>query len=529
VSSSESVVRGGVAWPQAVRSLQTLVKVAFVAMLAVGCAMRLLWIGDVPYIADEPQLISNALEANAEGRWAERGLQGGKGVHYGPLPTWIYQVAVSVLTSPVEIAFFKSLLITLITVFCLWIWSRYLRAQDKWFVWVALLSPCLWFYSRDLWDNSWGVPFSIVLWTSYLYFDQKPSLRRLLLPAIMAAGILLIHLMSIPIVAAIVVHFLVKQRQWILRRWAGVLAIAALVVAVDITYFLQIAAIHPPKPPTAWSLESFLFPFFAPFYFSAADSVYFLGNSWMDFPGFSPWFAFVVRIALRISQLGVVLWAAGLVVSALHQSRRGSWAGEFSTSWAGTSEQLALLTMGFFLALSAAKGLVTHPHYFNCIWPAVFFLIWRGATFLWNPTISAPSFEWLRSGRTPTRVAVSLWMASLFLSVTAMQLRVHWGEGTRSLHYGPTVGNLWTVSEELLGKLGAQIIPVTFHARAFPHSLESLVQWRLTNSAPMGAGTASDRWLVTYRYPKETWSGEVAVVQLVDGPAQKKPNEKKPK
>lgn len=80
-----------------------------------------------------------------------------------------------------------------------------------------------------------------------------------------------------------------------------------------------------------------------------------------------------------------------------------------------------------------------------------------------------------------------------------------------------------------MGKLGAQIIPVTFHARAFPHSLESLVQWRLTNSAPMGAGTASDRWLVTYRYPKETWNGEVAVVQLVDGPAQKKPNEKKPK
>jgi hypothetical protein len=517
------------AWPQTSKLLQTLAKVAFVAMLAIGCALRLLWIGDVPYIADEPQLISNALEANAEGRWAERGLQGGKGVHYGPLPTWIYQVAVSALTSPVEIAFFKSLFITLITVFSLWVWTKYSRAQDKWLVWAALLSPCLWFYSRDLWDNSWGVPFSIVLWTSYLYFDQKPSLRRLILPALTAAGILLIHLMSVPIAAAIVVHFLVKQRRWIWRRWAGVLAIAALVVAIDITYFLQIAAIHPPKPLTAWSLESFLFPLFAPFYFSAADSVYFLGNSWMDFPGFSPRFAFVVRVALKVSQLGGVLWVAGLVVSALHQSRRGSWASEFLTSWAGTSEQLALLTMGFFLALSAAKGLGMHPHYFNCIWPAVFFLIWRGATFLWNPTISTPSFEWLRSGKTPTRIAVSLWLVSLFTSMMAMQLRVHWGEGTRSLHYGPTVGNLWTVSGELLGKLGAQIIPVTFHARAFPHSLESLVQWRLANSAPMGTGTASDRWLVTYRYPEEIWNGEVAVVQLVEGPASKKPIEKKPK
>lgn len=529
MNSSESVLRGGVAWPQTSKLLQTFAQVAFVAMLATGCALRLLWIGDVPYIADEPQLITNALEANAEGRWVDRGLQGGKGVHYGPLPTWIYQVAVSVLTTPLEIAFFKSLLITLITVFCLWIWSRYLRAQDKWFVWVALLSPCLWFYSRDLWDNSWGVPFSAVLWTSYLYFDQKPSLRRLLLPALSAAGILLIHLMSIPIVAAIVMHFLVKQRRWILRRWAGVLGIAAVVVAVDITYFLQLAAIHPPTPPTAWSLESFVFPFFSPVYFSAAASDYFLGNSWMDFPGFSPWFALVVRIAWHVSLLGVVLWFAGLVVSALHQARRGSWASEFSTSWAGTSEQLALLTMGFFLALSAAKGLGKHPHYFNSIWPAVFFLIWRGATFLWNPSVVAASFEWVRSGKTATRIAVSLWLVSLFTSMLAMQLRVHWGEGTRSLHYGPTVGNLWAVSEELLGKLGAQIIPVTFHARAFPHSLESLVQWRLANSAPMGGGTATDRWLVTYRYPKETWNGEVAVMQLVEGPPPKKAAEKKPK
>ena len=52
------------------------------ALLALAALVPLLWPGDAPFINDEPQLIANALAANAEGRLAPVGLQGTFGLAY---------------------------------------------------------------------------------------------------------------------------------------------------------------------------------------------------------------------------------------------------------------------------------------------------------------------------------------------------------------------------------------------------------------------------------------------------------------
>ena len=289
--------------------------------LAYCFALRLLWISDVPFILDEPQLFAKAMQANAEGGWAQRGLQGSQGVHYGAMPTWIYQLMLRAFSSPIEVAFAKAFLITLLTLGCLWVWAKRLRGAERGLLAIAFLSPCLWFYARDLWDNSWGIPFSMVLWTSYLYFDDKPSLRRLIVPAVTAAALVLIHLMSLPLIGAVGIHFVVKHRAWIMRRWAGVAALALLLVAIDFQYLSQLFQLEREVRPGGWSLRGLGFFLKAPTYFSGIDLTYLMGRAWMDIPAFPKAVQILLRLAVGLSLLSYLFFAAGVVQAV----GRGSW------------------------------------------------------------------------------------------------------------------------------------------------------------------------------------------------------------
>lgn len=483
---------------------------AAVVVLTFACLLRFIWISDIPYIADEPNLILSAMELNANGAWAEKGLQGAKGVHYGPLPTWIYQLGVASVSSPTELALLKAIVITAITLFCLWVWSRGLRKSESQLVWLAVVSPFLWFYARDLWDNSLAVAFSLALWTSYLHFDQRPALRRLVLPVVLASSLFLIHLMSTPILAAVAVHFAIKHRAWIRRRWAGVLVLAVLAVAIDARYILQLMAIPSSPQQGAWTLKSLVFVLKAPGYFSSWGMSYFLGNGWMRVPLFPQW----TQIAIGIAS-GFTLFVYGFFFVGLWLATRrpGRFIGlnkqvtkNEGVSWQTESDALALMTLAFFTALSYAKGLSEHPHYFNAIWPAVFYLVWRGMAFLWSaPAWKEQGFGWVG------KAAVGTWALAVVLVLASLTARLHWTEGTRTLHYGPTLGNLWDVSDLLSRADGARIVPVAFHTRFFPQALASLIEWRKrTGQVGSGDGLVGT-WLLTYRNPKENWNGAIVL------------------
>ena len=73
-------------------------------ILAVACVLPLVWIGDAPFINDEPLLMAAAIEANSKGALAPMGLLGTFGFTYGPAPTWMYQVLLAVTHDLVLVA-----------------------------------------------------------------------------------------------------------------------------------------------------------------------------------------------------------------------------------------------------------------------------------------------------------------------------------------------------------------------------------------------------------------------------------------
>jgi hypothetical protein len=471
--------------------------------------LRLGWISDVPFIWDEPKLFLNALEANAKGTWAARGLQGSQGVHYGPLPTWIYQIFLMVFSSPIEIAFAKALLITLITISCLWVWAKKVQGVERALVGIALLSPYLWFYARDLWDNSWLIPVSLVTWTSYLHFDQQPSLRRLFLPAMGVASLILIHLMSLPLIGALGLHFAVKHRKWILRRWAGVVVFVLLVVAIDFPYLSQIASLPNQGAKETEPLAFWYLLVQGLSYFSAYKFDYFLGPAWMDVAVFPRSIQILLRVSSGLSLLSFLFFAAGLVqavrlfVSALFPRRPVP--PPLVSPWVQVSDLVAVLTVALFLCLAFVKGLSEHPHYYNGVWPALFYLFWRGACYVWKYRNDAfPSWA--------GPAVVSVWILAMILSLGGIVSRVHFGHGSRSVRYGPTLGNMWEVSERLFRLEGAEIIPVAVHARYFPEGLLALVEMRLVQAAIPEAAENPGRWLINYRNSKQTWDGGIELV-----------------
>ena len=89
-------------------------RLAVVALCA-ACLVPLIWPGDIPFINDEPQLIANALRANAEGRLASIGLMGTYGFSYGPLPTWIYQMLLTATRDLVAVTVLHALLMSTVT------------------------------------------------------------------------------------------------------------------------------------------------------------------------------------------------------------------------------------------------------------------------------------------------------------------------------------------------------------------------------------------------------------------------------
>ena len=179
------------------------------------------------------------------------------------------------------------------------------------------------------------------------------------------------------------------------------------------------------------------------------------------------------------------------------------------SSWVQVSDLVAVLAFVLFIALSFMKGLSDHPHYFNAIWPALFYLIWRGACYAWN---------YRSEGMAPWagRAVVLLWVTASGLCMTGASLRAHLGNGTRSLHYGPTIGNLWSLSEELLKMPGAEIIPVAYHIRMFPHGLQTLVSLRMMSEKTPEPSLNPGRWLITYRDSKQTWNGLIVMERMDD-------------
>ena len=398
-------------------------------MIAVALAVlfAMLFPADVPWICDEPMLIHNALQANAVESLAPHGLMGTQGVQYGPLPTWFYQAYLSFSHNMVLLVTVRALLFAAVLVAALACVARVARLS-KWGICLLLFSPSIWLYSRLIWDNTFCIPLSLVAVAFYALFLNG---RRWAAGATILAcgGLLLVHLMSVPLIAAITLHAVCYRRRELFQaRWAIVAALAGVGIAGARYWPVLIHGLagggqelHFPGRP------AMLFTIDGGQWLSGMGFDYVVGQEWLDGAPAA------LRLALLLSGVVHLLVLGGAILAGRHIYRvwRGTTPADrvFDLAW------VCFATLLIQFVYFGVRGAVDQPHYYNASWFAYGFLAW----------LALDRMQRYVLGRIAGVLAIALPAAC----VVMLAVELHRTHGTRALHYGPTLGDQVAVARVL--------------------------------------------------------------------------------
>lgn len=491
---------------------------ALAVLLSLLALVRLLFPGDIAFIADEPVLIDRALDALESGTIPLSGLQGTRGVPYGPLATWFYQFLL-VFTSDLRwVAVAKIVVVSGLSGLALVLLASSVSRLTPVLGAFAFLSPYLWFYARDLWDNSFTTPFSAMLLAAYARYLASGRERWLALTVLFGAFCLLTHFMTVPVVSAVAVHFLVTRRRRLVREPRFTLRLAAMAggaLALCLPYFVRLFPRTDAHLLWSPSPRSLLFAFDGFRLSSLLGFDYVIG----------PWSAGGAGPVLRVlSAFTYVVGAYGLyrLDGMLREGR--PWAAvegrappppettevasevEASPGDAGTGVAAVMaLTLVFWVILANGERLSQHPHYHSGVWIVFFLLWWLGMSDLVNRA-------WARRTFYVQAAAMAVFLPSLVFWL-------HGNRGTRSLHYGPTLENQMAVAREL-DELGVADIPPSraVHPRLFPQAIRVLrrLHARGEGGIPARVRPAED-FEIVYEGGDGDGGGAIGVRRVADG------------
>ena len=456
-----------------------------VVLLVVLGGFRVAFPGDVSFVNDEPLLIRGAFEANADGHLVQAGLAGTRGARYGPLPTWLYQAGLSVTTDLRWIAAARITLITVLSGLALTLLSRAIPGVIPSLGAFAFLSPYLWLYARDLWDNSFSIAWTAMVLGAYASFCRDGRLRWLSTAALFGTFAVLTHLMTLPLVAAVASHFAFTRWRRLLAspRFAlGVAGTALVCLAVAGPYLLTASGSSPAGfrflpagGPVGFSLGGWRL-------FSLWGLDYFFGP-------WSGWGAAFPLLALSLLSYPVGAYGVYLCLRAADDPDAPL------REMAG----VLLLSLAFFVVLANGMRLREHPHYYNGMWIAFFAFWWIGMSAL-------ARHVWARR----------LYAAQAGVMATALLTGVLWihvHRGTRSLRYGPTLANQIEIARALERLGPVELVPSTaLGPRMFPHAIETLrLLERGTGAALDSVPRASGGVQIVYADPDGN-GGEIVLV-----------------
>jgi len=424
-------------------------------------SVRLVFPGDTHFINDEPQLIARALEDNAAGRLTTHGLRGTRGMDYGPLPIWIYRGLLLLSHDLLTIVLLRTLLVTTLTATAL-VWLArtcpfLLPAAGA----LAFVSPYLWLYSRDLWDNSFNIPFVALAFAAYVAFCREHRTANLVVAAFGCVAAFLTHLMSLPLCAAIGLHFVLFEREWIRRHVRQAVVLGAACAGVAAPYLAHLASGSGGNALlSSGKWRSFFFAIAGGRFFTATGLDYFLGEARLFGEGTLLHAAELMLISLTCLAFPLIAWGAWRsfrVVTSRDTTRASREA--FAPAF------VALTTLVLHVALAWSHRLTEHPHYYNACWIAFLFCLWWGVS------------ECSRRGW--GRILCGTYAVALTVMLVAVPLHLHRTQGNRELHYGPTLANQLEIARQL-NALSATLssdvplTPIARHPGEFPHALAVL-------------------------------------------------------
>lgn len=397
-------------------SRATLGPVLALALIVVATAFRP---GDAPWISDEPLLLYGAIYCNSipchiwkirlPFTLAPYGLLGTRGAHYGPLAIWLDQILLAFTHNPIVMIAIRAAAFSAITAAALYWLAKTLRVTP-WLAVAIMLCPWLWFFSRQLWDNSLCIPLSALLFAAYADFVSTHRSWSLRLAVLCAMLLLLLHLMSVPLIAAVALHLAVFEFRSLWRfKWSTV-AIIATATAISWPYWSNLLySYHQNIPGGTSSWRGYFFPIFGAHHLTAAGLANILGDTWHP-----PAILIDVTLLAYPAVWIAMLLAIPGVWRALRRSPRASSVDHiFAVAWAAVIFQAIL--DGF---LHVYEG----PHYLNATW-----IIYAAFAFLAARALR----PWM----------IAVYAIALLIVTAAIAQTIHHNAGTRSANYGTTLSD----------------------------------------------------------------------------------------
>jgi hypothetical protein len=280
---------------------------AAMSCLALAAIASIVAPGATAFGADEAALLGKALLANRAEVAAANGLVGTFGVAYGPVPTWIYQYLLALTHDPVTLVSLRASLFLLTLGAAMLSLARSLRLSP-WIAPVALALPWVWWHARLPWDNSFLIPFAAITLASLARFVKAGSPVALVLTIVGCGAMLSTHLMSLPVVSAVVLCLLVTCRRQLLSQLPVAICSVGLVLGSHWMYLARLirgtgasgvaAGAAPIANPDLPGLgASFLFPFSGELLAGASPLLSVHGLAWVGS------FAIVAGAAMTIRKL----------------------------------------------------------------------------------------------------------------------------------------------------------------------------------------------------------------------------------
>ena len=398
---------------------------------------------DVAWMFDQGLLLGHALMYNRSPAHMDglnlpftpglTGLMGTRGVYYGPLPTWFYQILLAITHNFAAIVRIRTLLVAGTTAFSLAWLARTMRCS-AWLAVITMLSPWMWIYSRQIWDNSLCIPLTALTFASYADFLARRGLGSLLLTVGACCACVLTHFLTLSLVAPIMAHMFFTQLRWLWKyKWsiAAVLAVFIFLASPYISFLLNPAnATHeiPYWQIAASPINGWFFPLLGAHHLSSAglgndlesDWLYSLGNIWF-IAGMTA--QTITLIAYPLAWFGMIL-AAIKCRPAICLSPNAS-----------TIHHLCLIALLSYVAETVLHGverIYEFPHYFNGNWIIFVFFAWLAADQigkrLWNRTIIV-------------RALPTVYAMCLLVSLSAVIWKIARDGGTLGIGFGTTLGN----------------------------------------------------------------------------------------
>lgn len=380
--------------------------IAFSFLLVSIIVVSLLWPGDHFWgkpgtwqtifwnYPEQIETIRTAMQANQYHEPAVTGVRGSMPIVYHPFHVWGYQLLLQVTSELTAIVFFKQLFTLIVCLSGLFYLARSLE-YPAYPVLLLLFSPFFYIYSRQLSDDPWLIPLSLMAVCCYAAFVRKPRWFPVIIGTMVLLMLFFVHPRGLLPAMGLVTTFFLFEYRWIKRHLSGValLLIIALIL-VSPTIKSLFGQLHVPGGTSMQSLTPLgneasnlvdtgigaswlngVFPLISGGMFYSYDFLTLLPAAALDPGRLHP---SIVRLLGWVSMFAYVLVVSGLLLTL-----GGLFFRKRKQSAVMLEDRLgvaSLLMIVFFLVqvvLFLALGKFYPPDYHAGVWFAYFYLIWR--------------------------------------------------------------------------------------------------------------------------------------------------------